>query len=66
MYGVKWGKIRRIGYVASPHSLTKELPITICPRNPVCVSAVLSDCTQLHLDHSVIRRRCGNCVGDMP
>ena len=53
MYGVKWGKIRRIGYVASPHSPTKGLPITIGPGDPVRLPAVLSDCTQLHLEHPV-------------
>ena len=56
MYGVKWGKIRRIGYVASPHSPTKGLPITIRSCDPVCLSAVLPDCTFLHLDHPVMKR----------
>ena len=53
MYGVKWGKIRRIGYAASPHSLTKGLPITIRACDPVRMFAVLPDCTFLHLDHPV-------------
>ena len=53
MYGVKWGKIRRIGYVALPHSPTKGLPITISPGDPVRLPAVISDRTKLHLEHPV-------------
>ena len=30
MHGVKWGKIQRNVYVASPHTPTKGLPITMC------------------------------------
>ena len=29
MHGVEWGKIQRIMYVASPHTQSKGLPITI-------------------------------------
>lgn len=53
MYGVKWGKIQRIGYVASPHNPTKGLPITIRAGNPVCLPAVLPDRPQLHLEYPV-------------
>ena len=53
MYGVKWGKIQRIGYVASPHNPTKGLPITIRPGDPVCLPAVFPHRSQLHLEHPV-------------
>lgn len=53
MYGVKWGKIQRIGYVASPHNPTKGLPITIRPGDSVCLPAVFPHRAQLHLEHPV-------------
>ena len=53
MYGVKWGKIRRIGYVASPHSLTKGLPITIRACDPVRLSHLHPYRTSVYLDHPI-------------